>query len=103
MTDQPDLAIVIKDPPTFAFSPRLVLMIVIRELPLTPFLGICGLSIVMLELRLRPPGRLLMLSASGGAERPQPGRRLDLIGALVGHHDRDGQRSRGERRDGDFL
>ena len=70
MTDQPNLAIVINDPPAFAISPRLVLVVVIRELPLTPFVGLCGLLIVMLELRLRTAARLLMLPAGGGAERP---------------------------------
>lgn len=65
MADQPDLAIVIKDPPTLALSPRLVLVVVIRELPLTPFLGLGGLVIVMLELSLRPPTCLLMLPAGG--------------------------------------
>ena len=70
MTDQPDLPIVINDPSTFALSPRLVLAVVIRELALTPFLGLCGLSIIMLELRLRTPTCLLMFPAGGGAERP---------------------------------
>jgi hypothetical protein len=65
MTDQPDLAIVINDPPAFALSPRLVQVVVIRELPLTPFLGLCAPSVVMLELRLRPPACLLMLPAGG--------------------------------------
>ena len=35
MTDQPDLAIVINDPPTFALRPGLILAVVICELPLT--------------------------------------------------------------------
>jgi hypothetical protein len=61
MTDQPDLAIVINDPSAFALSPRLILVVIVRQLPLTSFLGLCGLLIVMLELCLRPLVCLLML------------------------------------------
>ena len=70
MTDQPDLAIVIKDPPAFALGPRLILAVIVRQLPLTLLLGLCGLLIVMLELCLRPLACLLMSPTRGGAERP---------------------------------
>jgi len=54
MTNQPDLAIVINDTSAFALGPGLILAVVIRELPLTSFLGLHSLLIVVLELRLRP-------------------------------------------------
>jgi hypothetical protein len=57
----------------------------------------------MLELRLRPSTYLFMLPAGGGAECTQPRRRLWPVCTLIGHHDRNSQRSRSERRDGDFL
>ena len=70
MTDQPDLAIVIKDSPTFALGPGLILAVILRQLALTPFFCLRSGSKVMLELRLRPLACLLMLPAGGGAERP---------------------------------
>ncbi len=56
MTDQPDLAIVIKDPPAFALGPGLILAVIVRQLPLTLCLCLRGLPTVMLELRLRTSG-----------------------------------------------
>ena len=56
MTDQPDLAIVIKDPPAFALGPGLILAVIVRQLPLTLCLCLRGLLAVMLELCLRTLG-----------------------------------------------
>ena len=70
MTNQPDLAIVVNDPPAFALSPCLVLAVIVRQLPLTPIFCLRGRLTVMLELRLRPLARLLMFSAGSGAECP---------------------------------
>ena len=56
MTDQPDLAIMINNPPAFALGPGLILAVIVRQLPLTLFLCLRGLLTVMLELCLRPLG-----------------------------------------------
>jgi hypothetical protein len=103
MTCQTDLAIMIKDPLTLAVSPGLILAVIVCELPLPPPLRLRCLLVVMLELRLRSPVFFFMPTAGGRAERAQPRRRLDLIGTLVGHHDRNSQWSRSERRNVDFL
>jgi hypothetical protein len=57
----------------------------------------------MLELLLRPPTCFLMVAAGRWAERPQPGRRQNLISATVWHDYRDRKRPRIERRDRSLL
>ena len=103
MAYQSDLTIVVNDPLTFGLSPGLILAVVVRKLALPPFLGLRGLLRVMLELSLRPLACLLIFPARARAEHTQPRRRLNLIGTLVRHHDRNSQRPRCEWRDGDFL
>lgn len=102
MADQPDLAVVVQDPVALLLRPRLILAVVLSELPLPLFFGLGGRAAVLLELLLRLPACLLMVAAGRRAEGTQPRGRLDLVGALVGHHDRNTKRPGSERCDGDF-
>jgi hypothetical protein len=102
MADQPDLAVVVEDVLALSLRPRLVLAVVLSELPLPLFFALGGRAAVLLELRLRAAACLLMVPAGRRAEGTQPTGRLDLVGALVGHHDRNTKRPGSERRDGDL-
>jgi hypothetical protein len=76
-----------------------VLPPVVSQLPLPPLPSRgCGAGVVV-KLRLRLPGCLLALPPPARTQAPQAARRRNLVGARVGHHDRDRQRSRRERRD----
>ena len=102
MADQPDLAVVVEDLLALSLGPRLILAVVLSELLLPLFFGLGGRAAVLLELLLRLPACLLMVAAGRRAEGTQPRGRLDLVGALVGHHDRNTKRPGSERCDGDF-
>jgi Lsr2 len=102
MADQPDLAVMVEDLLALSLRPCLILAVVLSELPLPLFFGLSGRAAILLELRLRAPACLLMVPAGRRAEGTQPTGRLDLVGALVGHHDRNTKRPGSERRDGDL-
>ena len=102
MADQPDLAVMVEDPLALSLRPRLILAVVLSQLPLPLFFGLAGRTAVLLELLLRLPACLLMVAAGRRAEGTQPRGRLDLVGTLVGHHHRNTKRPGSERCDGDF-
>ena len=102
MADQPDLAVVVEDRLALSLRPCLILAVVLSELALPLFFGLGGRTAVVLELLLRLPACPLMVPAGRRAEGTQPRGRLDLVAALVGHHDRNTKRPGSERRDGEF-
>ena len=87
-----DLRIVIDDLLPLAVSPCLILAVVGGEQLLPLLLRAPGCVPVLLELRQSALACFLMLPASCGAESAQSAGRDHLIGALVGHHHRNGQR-----------
>jgi hypothetical protein len=65
MADQPDLAVMVEDLLALSLRPRLVLAVVLSELPLPLFFGLGGRTAILLELRLRPCACLLMIPLGG--------------------------------------